>query len=97
MLRCVHAAGRRLDLFARRRAVRGDLDVYLRSPSGRIRWVHKQSKEAAADLQIDNADYSAKFRGQAANGVWQLKMRDAVSGNEASFNSFSVSVSAPGE
>ncbi|MEO5716169.1 MAG: proprotein convertase P-domain-containing protein [Luteolibacter sp.] len=76
---------------------RGDLDVYLRSPSGRIRWVHKQSKEAAADLRIDNADYSAKFRGQAANGVWQLKMRDAVSGNRATFNNFSVSVSAAGE
>jgi len=76
---------------------RGDLDVYLRSPSGRIRWVHKQSQEAAADLQIDNADYTAKFRGQAANGVWQLKMRDAVRGNEATFNHFSVSVSATGE
>jgi len=76
---------------------RGDLDVYLQSPSGRIRWVHKQSKEPAADLRIDKADYTAKFRGQAANGVWQLKMRDAVSGNRATFNSFSVSVSASGE
>ncbi len=76
---------------------RGDLDVYLQSPSGRIRWVHKQSKETATDLRIDNADYTAKFRGQAANGVWQLKMRDAVSGNRATFNNFSVSVSTTGE
>ncbi len=76
---------------------RGDLDVYLRSPSGRIRWVNKQSNATAADLRIDNADYTAKFRGQAANGVWQLKMRDAVSGNRATFNHFSVSISASGD
>ncbi len=76
---------------------RGDLDVYLQSPSGRIRWVHKQAKETTADLQIDNADYSAKFRGQAANGVWKLKMRDAVSGNRATFNNFSIFVSTSGD
>lgn len=73
---------------------RGDLDVYVRSPSGRIRWVNKQSNDPSADVAIVGADYASTFRGQEANGVWQVKIRDAVPDNEAHFNSFSVTVSA---
>ena len=76
---------------------RGDLDVYLKSPSGRIRWIHKASTETADNIVIKDADYSTKFRGYAANGEWKLRMRDVTARNRATFNSFSVSVSAPGE
>lgn len=76
---------------------RGDLDVYLKSPSGRIRWIHKQSTSTADNLVVDQNDYSTTFRGYAANGEWQLKMRDSVSGNRATFNRFSVTVSALSE
>jgi len=74
---------------------RGDLDVYLRSPSGRIRWISKNSGTAGANLNIHNADYAAKFRGHAANGQWTLNMRDSVKGNRATFDQFSIAISAP--
>jgi V8-like Glu-specific endopeptidase len=74
---------------------RGDLDVYLQSPSGRIRWVHKKSEETSANLEIDRADYSRSFLGLSANGVWKLKMRDAVPGNRATFKNFSVTIGSP--
>ena len=75
---------------------RGDLDVYLQSPSGRIRWVHKKSTDTADNIVVNNANYSSSFLGYAANGVWKLKMRDGVTHNRATFNNFSVTVSAPG-
>ena len=73
---------------------RGDLDVYLKSPSGRIRWINKRSPSSVRNLKIVDANYTEKFRGFQANGVWQLKMRDSVMGNRATFNSFSVAVAA---
>jgi Proprotein convertase P-domain len=73
---------------------RGDLNVYLKSPSGRIRWVNKASNKEANNLFINQADYTSAFRGYAANGVWQLKMRDTRPKNRATYNSFSVAVTA---
>ncbi|MES2920472.1 MAG: proprotein convertase P-domain-containing protein [Verrucomicrobiota bacterium] len=76
---------------------RGDLDVYLRSPSGRIRWVNKASSNTADNLVVNEANYSSTFRGYAANGVWQVKMRDSRVRNRAAFHQFSVSVTAYAE
>lgn len=76
---------------------RGDLDIYLRSPSGRIRWVNKQSTSTADNVVRNNVDYTARFRGYAPNGTWQLKMRDAAEADRATFNSFSVTVTALGK
>lgn len=75
---------------------RGDLNVYLKSPTGRIRWVYKASSSTSDNLFINQADYISTFRGFAANGVWQLKMRDTLARNRATFNQFSVTVTAPG-
>jgi hypothetical protein len=75
---------------------RGDLDIYLRSPSGRIRWVNKRSANGNSNIEINQANYTAAFRGLAANGVWQLKMRDVVPRNRAKFHRFSVSITANG-
>jgi Proprotein convertase P-domain len=74
----------------------GDLNVYLKSPSGRVRWVHKASTSTADNLVVNQADYTTTFRGYAANGVWQLRMRDTLANNQATFNQFSVTVTAPG-
>jgi hypothetical protein len=76
---------------------RGDLDIYLRSPTGRIRWVNKQSTDSADNVELTNADYTGRFRGYAPNGTWKLKMRDAVAGTRARFNGFSVTVTALGK
>lgn len=76
---------------------RGDLDVYLRSPSGRIRWIHKNSSNTSSNLNIDKANYTSTFRGYAANGAWKLKMRDVKKGKVATFNHFGVTISAPSE
>lgn len=76
---------------------RGDLNVYLKSPSGRVRWVHKASSSTADNLVVNQADYVTTFRGYAANGLWQLKMRDTLAKNRATFNRFSVTVTAPGQ
>ncbi len=76
---------------------RGDLDVYLKSPSGRIRWIHKASSSTLDNLVAKQADYAATFRGYAANGVWQVKMRDTRAKNQATFRQFSVTVTTLGE
>lgn len=73
---------------------RGDLNVYLKSPSGRVRWINKASSSISDNLVINQADYTANFRGYAANGDWQVRMRDTLAKNQATFNRFSVSVTA---
>jgi len=76
---------------------RGDMNVYLKSPSGRIRWVHKASSSTGDNLVVNQADYISTFRGYVANGVWQLKMRDTLASNRATFNQFSVTVTGYGQ
>lgn len=73
---------------------RGDLDVYLRSPSGRVKWVSKQRIDSAHNLVKKNADFTAAYRGRAAAGRWQLFMRDAAPGDRARFNSAALNISA---
>lgn len=73
---------------------RGDLNVYLQSPSGRIRWVNKASSNTGDNLVVNQANYASTFRGYAANGVWQVKMRDTRARNRATFHNFSVAVTA---
>lgn len=73
---------------------RGDLEVFLRSPSGRIHWITKRSGGAKQDLNIVDADYSEFFKDEVANGTWQLRIRDAVAGDLATFQQCSLSVTA---
>lgn len=73
---------------------RGDLDVYLRAPSGRVQWISKRSGGAADNLITKNANYTVRYRGFRAAGNWGLYMRDAVAGDRARFNSATLKVSA---
>lgn len=54
---------------------RKKLEVYLKAPSGRFRWIVRGKKGRRKKLKI-NRDYSASFRGASANGTWRLYMRD---------------------
>ena len=76
---------------------RGDLKVWLRSPSGRIRWINKPSASDVGSLVIRNEILTRSFRGDAPNGVWQLRMRDTKQKNRATFNNFSLAITAVGE
>ncbi len=76
---------------------RGDLNVYLKSPGGRIRWINKASSKTADNVTVEQADYISTFRGYAANGDWQVKMRDTRARNRATFKNFSVAMTAPAE
>jgi subtilisin-like proprotein convertase family protein len=73
---------------------RGDLDVYLRSPSGRVRWVSRRAGGAAQNLDVRQAEYSGTFRGLRANGTWRLYMRDARIRNRARYHSFTLYLTA---
>lgn len=73
---------------------RGDLDVYLRSPGGKIGWISRKSGGSADDLIIRDLNLDATFNGGPANGVWRLYLRDSVLGNSASFMNASLRVTA---
>lgn len=73
---------------------RGDLNVYLKSPSGRIRWINKASSKTGDNVTVKQADYTSTFRGYAANGDWQVKMRDTQARNRATFKNFSLAVTS---
>jgi subtilisin-like proprotein convertase family protein len=74
---------------------RGDLEVYLKSPTGRIHWISKRKGGRAKNLVVKNADYSKKFAGFAANGKWTLHMRDASKHDRARYKNFSLTISGP--
>lgn len=73
---------------------RGDLDVYLKSPGGRIRWISKRSGDSADNLNIIGANLTKTFFGSQPNGTWELRIRDAVKGTRATFVRASLTVSA---
>jgi hypothetical protein len=73
---------------------RGDLEVYLRSPGGKIGWITRKSGGSADDLVVSNLNLDATFHGGPANGVWRLYFRDSVMGNSASFLKASLRVTA---
>lgn len=59
---------------------RGELDVYLKSPGGRIRWISKRSGGDEKHLVFRNRNFSGAFRGVVPNGTWRVKIRDTVRG-----------------
>ncbi|MBL9154594.1 MAG: proprotein convertase P-domain-containing protein [Verrucomicrobiales bacterium] len=74
---------------------RGDLDVYLRSPSGRIRWVAQHNaNDGTANLSLSQEDLSDSFVGSNPNGRWTLYMRDFYRGDRARYQGATLTVSA---
>lgn len=75
---------------------RGDLDIYVRSAAGRIRWVQRHSLAGAGrDVVLNNMDYRHDFYGTDPNGTWQLFMRDFFLDDRATFKSASLVVRTP--
>ncbi len=74
-------------------ARRSDLDIYLRSPSGRIRWINKHTQRKSGDITLNSVNFSSSFRGYEPNGIWRLKMRDFVAGKRSEFRQFSMDIS----
>lgn len=75
-------------------ANRGALDVYLRSPSGKIRWIMKRSADTRDNVTIRGMDLSNSFSGVNPNGVWRLFLRDAAGGGRCYFDNCTLVVSA---
>ena len=73
-------------------ARRGDLDVYLRSPSGKIRWIAKKSSDSSDNLVLSGANLTRWFGGYSPNGEWQVRVRDAVPKVRATFQSASLTI-----
>jgi hypothetical protein len=64
-----------------------DLEVYLKSPAGRIHWISR-----GRGGSVQEVDLSRSFQGGDPNGTWQLMMRDAVSGNASTFMKASIQI-----
>ena len=68
---------------------RGDLDIVLESPSGHQSWLAEEHND-------DNNDYAdwmfgtVQHWGESSLGNWTLKIRDTVSGNSGTLNSWEV-------
>lgn len=75
-------------------ATRGELDVYLVSPSGKVRWIQKRSADATDNLSVSAMDLSGSFYGVNPNGTWKLLVRDAAGGAKGIFENCAVTISA---
>lgn len=62
-----------------------DMDIYLKSPKGRIRWIQKKAFAAGNGYSISkdfdhfiikDQNYSSTYAGQNPNGKWTIFMRD---------------------
>lgn len=71
---------------------RGDLNVYLKSPSGRIAWINKQSSDSGDNLILNGQNLTNRFGGFAPNGQWEIHIRDTTPGVQAVFNSYSLAI-----
>ncbi|MCU0749384.1 MAG: proprotein convertase P-domain-containing protein [Akkermansiaceae bacterium] len=73
---------------------RSDLEIYLQSPSGKIRWITRKSAGSTRDLEIQDLNLDSSFKGSDANGIWSLHLRDSVKGNDALLEHASLQVTA---
>ncbi len=74
-------------------AKRGELDVYLLSPSGKTRWITKRGAGAGA-LTVSSMDLSGAYSGINPNGTWKLFIRDAAGGAKGVFENCALTISA---
>ncbi len=73
---------------------RADLDVYLKSPSGRIKYIAKDSGGSRDDLDLTSKALTATFRGIDPNGTWRLYMRDDRKLDRSTYQFFTLEVDA---
>jgi subtilisin-like proprotein convertase family protein len=73
---------------------RGDLEVTLTSPSGRIITLHNRTGSSADNLVISDQDVSSSFSGSNPNGTWKLSMRDLSRIDTGWLNSVSLTITS---
>lgn len=74
-------------------ACQGDLDVFVRSPRGRVRWIHRSDpKNQKGNLVVNKLNIAKSFSGSNPNGKWKLLMRDRVKGEVARFDRVSLKI-----
>jgi hypothetical protein len=73
---------------------RGELDVYLRSPSGKTRWLHKASADTDDQLIISGMNLGTTYAGDNPNGTWKILIRDAAGGAKGVFENAALTISA---
>lgn len=76
---------------------RGDLAIYLKSPEGRIQWLHKPSNDRRRHVRFRNLDLTGTFDGSTANGTWVIHLKDRRKGKRATFGECSLTITAPSE
>ena len=73
--------------------VSGDLDVFLRSPNGRVAIIRQNSPtNKTANVVLTNTSLTTTFAGSASTGTWGLYLRDVVKGNLSTFNSTALTI-----
>ena len=65
----------------------GDLVVSLVAPDGSVYTLHNRAGGSADNI---NQTYTVNLSGEALNGTWRLRVRDAASGDTGYINSWSV-------
>ena len=71
----------------------GNLDVFLRSPNGRVAIIRQNSPtNKTANVVLTNTSLTTTFAGSACTGTWGLFMRDVVKGNPSTFNSTALTI-----
>jgi len=73
--------------------VSGDLDVFLRSPNGRVAIIRQNSPtNKTANVVLTNTSLTTTFAGSACTGTWGLYLRDVVKGNPSTFTSTALTI-----
>lgn len=71
----------------------GELEAYLRSPGGKIRWILK--KGGGTSALAGAIDLGDAFEGAAANGSWTLFLRNAAGGRAARIDACTLTLTSP--
>lgn len=71
---------------------RGDIEAYLVSPAGRVRWIVDNEGGSADHVIVTNQNFSYAFRNDSANGRWRLFLRDTAVGDRARYRDFAIKV-----
>jgi hypothetical protein len=73
--------------------VSGDLDVFLRSPNGRVAIIRQNSTtNKTSNVVLTTTSLTTTFAGSACTGTWGLYLRDVVKGNASTFNSTALTI-----
>lgn len=71
-----------------------DLQIKVRSPSGRTRMIFNRAPQTSGPLIIDQSDFTSGFSGVRANGVWRISVRDRARDDVGFLRNTSITIGA---